>query len=148
MGINGNGRKSAGVIDWKMDRKVLLSTLWLFAILNYLYCDVLALMDADLLGQFLAGTVEGVQITQEFLLGASILMEIPISMVLLSRTLNHKANRWANIIAGITMTVVQIATVLGPVTAYYMFFSIIEIATTLVIFLVALKWKGPEGISS
>jgi hypothetical protein len=26
------------------DRKVILSTLWLFAMLNYLYCDVIGLM--------------------------------------------------------------------------------------------------------
>ena len=29
-----------------MDRKVLLSTLWIFVVLNYLYCDILTLMDA------------------------------------------------------------------------------------------------------
>ncbi|WP_430823641.1 DUF6326 family protein [Carboxylicivirga sp. N1Y90] len=27
------------------DRKVILSTLWIFVTLNYLYCDVLSLMD-------------------------------------------------------------------------------------------------------
>jgi hypothetical protein len=33
----------------KIDTKVKLSLLWLFAILNYLYCDIVELMDANLL---------------------------------------------------------------------------------------------------
>jgi hypothetical protein len=33
----------------KMDMKLKLSTLWIFATLNYLYCDVAGLMDPGLL---------------------------------------------------------------------------------------------------
>ena len=40
----------------KTDRKILLSTLWIFAILNYLYCDIMGLMDVNLLKQYLTGT--------------------------------------------------------------------------------------------
>ncbi len=76
-----------------MHRKVLLSTIWIFVVLNYLYCDVLSLMDAPLLKQYLAGNVGGLQFTQGFLLGAGILMEISMAMVLLSRVLDYKANR-------------------------------------------------------
>jgi hypothetical protein len=76
--------KNAGV-----DMKVRLSTLWLFATLNYLYCDVVTVMDPQKLKQFLAGTVGGMEITPGFLLGAGILVEIPIAMVLLSRLLKY-----------------------------------------------------------
>lgn len=125
------------------DRKVVLSTLWIFVTLNYLYCDILALMDPELLKQIITGNLGFVQITQEFLLGGAILMEIPIAMVLLSRVLKYGANRWANIIAGAIMTVVQFSSVFagsGP-TIYYTFFSIIEIACTLFIVWYAWKWK-------
>jgi len=64
------------------DKKVLLSALWIFVVLNYLYCDVLSLIDAHRLKQFLTGHVEGMDMTQGVLLGASVLMEISISMVL------------------------------------------------------------------
>ena len=67
--------------------KVKISTLWIFVLFNYLYCDVMALMDTELLKQYITGNIGGIQITQGFLLGAAILMEIPISMVLLSRVL-------------------------------------------------------------
>ena len=70
-----------------MDKKVLLSTLWIFAILNYLYCDIMGIMDVNLLKQYLAGNVNGMEMNENFLLASAILMEIPIVMVLLSRIL-------------------------------------------------------------
>ncbi len=128
------------------DRKAILSTLWIFAMLNYLYCDVIGLMNPDLLRQYLTGSVNGIHMTQGFLLGAGILIEIPIAMVLLSRVLRYKANRWANIVAGSVMTAVQILTlVLTPPLAYYIFFSILEIGCTALIVWYAWTWPHPES---
>jgi hypothetical protein len=128
------------------DRKVILSASWIFVTLNYLYCDVMTLMDAKFLKQFMEGKVGSIDTTQGFFLGAAILMEIPIAMVLLSRVLKHGANRWANIIAGAIMTAVQFASLVsGSSTIYYMFFSIIEIACTSLIVWYAWKWTHPEG---
>ncbi len=129
------------------DRKVSLSTLWLFALLNYLYCDVVSLMDSGLLRQYMAGEVGGIQVTPGFLLGASVLMEIPIAMILLSRVLGYRANRWANMIAGAIMTVVQALslTVGSSPTGYYLFFSVIEIASTAFIVWHAWRWANPAG---
>ncbi|HEX2947400.1 MAG TPA: DUF6326 family protein [Clostridia bacterium] len=138
---NNSGIKIFGI----KDRKVLLSTLWIFVTLNYLYCDVLSLMDPDLLKQFLTGTVGSMHMTQGVLFGAAILMEIPISLVLLSRILKYKANRWANMVAGTIMTVVQLSSLFtGAPSLYYNFFSIIEITCTIFIFIVALKWSKNE----
>ena len=118
-----------------------LSTLWIFATLNYLYCDVVTLMDPDLLKRFLAGNVGGMDVTQGFLLGASVLVEIPIAMVLLSRVLRDRANRWANIVAGVTMTVVQTLSLFAQApTPFYLFFSVIEIAATATIVWLAWTW--------
>jgi hypothetical protein len=121
------------------DAKATLSTLWLFAVLNFVYCDVLTLYDHVFIKQ--SSTI---QYTQAFLLGAAILVEIPMLMVLLSRVLRYPLNRWANIIAGGLMTVVQGATLLGGTpTMYYVLFSILEIATTAVIVWQAWKWVDP-----
>ena len=127
----------------RIDKKILLSTIWIFVTLNYLYCDLMGLMDTDLLKQYLTGTVNGMKMNEYFLLGAAILMEVPIVMVLLSRILKYKANRWANILAGLIMSFVQTATLFeGSPTKYYLFCSIIEIATTIFIIWYALKWKN------
>ena len=130
----------------KMDMKSILSTLWIFVALNYLYCDVVSLMDSELLPLYLRGNVNGLELTPAFLLGAGILVEIFIAMVLLSRVLPYRANRWANIAAGTIMTAVQSATLFVGVPApYYLFFSVIEIATTVLI--VWFAWNWPESVA-
>jgi hypothetical protein len=122
-----------------------LSTLWIVATLNYLYCDVVTLMDPALLKQFLAGNVGSVQISQGFLLGAGILVEIPMAMVLLSRILGNRPNRIANIVAGTVMTAVQLLSLVAKTPAlYYVFFSVIEIALTSAIVWYAWKWRQGE----
>jgi hypothetical protein len=126
-----------------------LSTLWIVATLNYLYCDVVTLMDPALLKQFLAGNIGSVQISQGFLLGAGILVEIPIAMVLLSRILGNRPNRIANIVAGAVMTAVQALSLVAKTPAlYYIFFSVIEIACTSAIVWYAWKWRHDERAPS
>jgi len=130
-------------------RKAILSTLWIFTVLNYLYCDVLSLMDANLLKQYLTGTIGGMHMSQGFLLGASILMEISIAMVLLCRITKYGLNRALNIIAGIVTTFVQAATLLkGNPTMYYLFFSTLEIACTAFIVWYAWTWKPQSDIQA
>lgn len=127
----------------------MLSTLWIFAVLNYLYCDIMGLMDSNLLSQYLTGNVNGMELNEDFLFVAAILMEIPIAMVLLSKITPYKFNRWANIIAGTLMTLVQTATLFAGASAkYYVFCSIIEIGTTVVIVWLAFKWMHPSKVTN
>ena len=118
------------------DLKSKLSALWLFAVLNFIYCDVITLYDHVFIKQSTT-----IQYTQAFLLGAAVLVEVPIVMVLLSRILEPRANRWANVVAGIAMSGIQTVTLfVGTPTMYYLFFSIIEIATTATIVWLAWSW--------
>ena len=98
----------------RIDRKVLLSSLWLFAMLTYTYCDVVTLMDPVKHGS--------IELTESFLLGGSIYMMIPITVVLLSRILKYQASRWASIIAGmimaITLTLTLFVAVPTPITHF------------------------------
>jgi hypothetical protein len=101
-------------------------------------------MDANLLRQYLTGTVNGMSMNKDFLLVAAILMEIPMIMILLSRILKYKANRSANILAAVIMTFVQSATLFaGKPAGYYLFCSCVEIATTAGILWIAIKWTRP-----
>jgi hypothetical protein len=73
-------------------------------------------------------------------------METSIAMVLLSRVLKYRANRWANIIAGIINTAaVSFSLFAGKPAPYYVFFATIEIACTSFIVWYAWKWRNPEG---
>jgi len=128
------------------DRKVILSTLWIFLTANYIYCDVLAHMESTTLRELITGTIGSIRVTQGFLLTAAIMMEVPFVMIILTRVLKYRASRWANIIAGAIMAVIQVGTMgMGTApTLYYLFYSAIEIACTLFIVWYAWKWTNSE----
>jgi hypothetical protein len=129
------------------DKKGVLSTLWIFVTLNYIYCDVFSLMNSKELQEILSGSVGSIQMTEGFLLGAALVMEIPMAMILLSRFLKQKANRIANIIAGILMAVVQGLSLFvgeGP-SPHYIFFSIIEISCVAFIVFFAWRWTDRKN---
>ena len=126
-----------------MNKKKLLSTLWIFLTVNFIFCDVFTLMHSEDLKTLLNGTVDGMQITQEFLLSFAIMMEIPMLMILLSRLLKYKLNRILNLIFGGLFAVIQIwSLTVGDITLHYWFFSFIEIITCISIVWIALKWKN------
>jgi hypothetical protein len=127
-------------------RRPTLTVLWAFVTLNFAYCDVLALMDRPYLKEVLTGNVGGIEMTRGYLLGASILVEIPMAMVLLSWVLRPGASRIASVIAGVVMTLVQAGSLFvgGSPTPSYAFFSAIEIATTAFIVWYAWTWRARE----
>ncbi|TFH23164.1 MAG: hypothetical protein E4H10_12545 [Bacteroidia bacterium] len=128
------------------NRRVLLSSLWIFVTANYIFCDVMTLMNSEDLKQIMTGTVGSIEMTPNFLLGAAIFMEIPFIMILLSRVLRHKANRLFNIIAGFIMTLIQIMSLFvgSGATPHYIFFSIIEISCTAFIVWYAWTWTQAD----
>jgi hypothetical protein len=133
--------------DTKLDRKILLSTLWIFLSVNYIYCDVLSHMETETLKDLVAGNVGGIEITQGFLLSAALLMEIPFAMIVLSRVLKYRPNRWANIIAGSFMAFVQVSTMFvgSAPTLHYLFYSAVEVVCNLLIVWLAWKWGGGDA---
>jgi hypothetical protein len=129
------------------DTKERLSLLWIFALLNYLYADVVALF--AIVGSRNADDVP--HLTQWAQLGSAVLMEIPIAMILASRLLPFRANRLANIIAGGILTLVNgFLTFVPPLAGWgrppafpeYLFFATIETVATSVIIWQAWTWSG------
>jgi hypothetical protein len=126
----------------RIKKETLFSTLWILLTVNYIFCDVFTLMHPTDLNRILSGTMGEIQLTQEFLLYFAIIMEIPMLMIVLSRVIKYKINRVLNITAGILLTFIQAwSLTTGDNTLHYIFFSIIEIATSLSIVWVAWKWK-------
>ena len=135
------------IFEWDGNRKSLLSLLWIFLTVNYIFCDVMTLHLASYLEAFLSGDVGGMKITEEFLLVFAIILQIPMIMIVLSRFLTFTLNKYLNIVAGIITTSVQGFTVImGGNTLHYMFFSIFEICTGLFIIYLAVTWKQ-EAVS-
>ncbi len=118
---------------------VRLSLLWVFIMFNMVFADILSFMYPGFLSEVMASRAGGVVITPGFLLMAAVLTEIPIAMIVLSRFLKPRANRWANIIAG----VITIAYVAGGSSTYPhgIFFSALEVGCALVIIGYAWRWR-------
>ena len=134
------------------DTKERLSLLWIFALLNYLYADVVALW--ALLGTPPADTP---RLGQLALAGSAVLMEIPMAMIVACRFLPLRANRLANIIAGSIVTLVNgfltfIPPLIGlgrpPALPEYLFFATIETVCTSIIVWQAWTWSGTEAVDS
>lgn len=136
-----------------VDRKVMLSTLWIFATVNYIYADVLTFFDllADPIAvkRFGTGYAGSVPVTHASLLAAAILMETAFAMILLSRVLSYRANRWANILVGAIHTLAVIASLFvdGVPTrfTYYTLFAVVEVACTLAIIRYAWTWRATHS---
>jgi len=123
--------------------KAILSTLWIFLTVNFIFCDVFTLMHSADLRQILEGKVGGMELTQSFLLAFAIIMEIPMIMIMLSRILRHKLNRILNIVFGITLLVIQSwSLTTADNSLHYIFFSFVEILTCAVIIWKAWNWKA------
>jgi hypothetical protein len=120
-----------------------LSLLWLFAMLNYIYADILSLMDPSVLRDILSGSVG---ISPMTLLAGAILMEIPIAMVFLCLVLTDKVNRWANIGSGVIKTLAVLGSLsVGTPSLYYVFFVVIEVTATVTIVVMAWRWR-PQSV--
>ncbi len=128
-----------------MDKKTILSSLWILLTVNYIFCDVFTLMYSEQLKQIITGKVGGIVMTQGFLLTFAVIMEIPMVMIFLSRILKFEINRILNIMAGTILTLIQTGSLFaGTPSLHYIFFSFIEIATTLFIVWLSLKWKDAD----
>ena len=121
-----------------IDIKVKLSILWIFVLFNMIYADIISLMDA---GSPIRRVMGGAPMPPGGLLAGAVLMETSIAMVLLSRLLKRKANRWANIIVGVINIVAVIA---GGQHPYYILFATIEVVCMSLIVWYAWKWPNPD----
>ena len=129
------------IFEWSGTRSQLLSLLWIFLTVNYIYCDVFTLHLAQYLEAFLSGEVGNMKITEEFLLAFAIVLQIPMIIIVLSSVLTFRLSKYSNIVAGLITTSVQTYTVTMGGTLHYMFFSFFEICTGLLIIYLAATWQ-------
>jgi hypothetical protein len=123
--------------------KSRLSTLWIFVLINMLFADIFSFMVPGALQKIATGVVDGVQLTPGFLLIAAVLTEIPMAMIILSRLLSYRANRWANLVGGL-FTILWVVG-LGSATPHYIFIASVEVITCGWIVWLAWRWRAPEG---
>jgi hypothetical protein len=127
----------------KIDTKVLISTLWIVVMINMLKADILSL--------FIPGATDGVVRTAasmgasipQLMLGAAIIGQLSIAMIVLSRVLKYGINRWVNIV----VSIVIIAYIWSGMVTYphYLFIASVETLCLLLIAWFAWRWRNVEA---
>jgi hypothetical protein len=118
------------------DRRRVLSALWVFLVLNFLYADIFTLFFDP------AARTQTPDLSSGAVLFFAVIMETAMAMVLLCRVLPDRWNRWANISAAVLHTAVLVWSLTGSeVTSFYAFFVTVEIATLLFVIGYAWSWR-------
>ncbi|MBM4427260.1 MAG: hypothetical protein FJ031_08480 [Chloroflexi bacterium] len=126
-----------------IDKKVLLSTLWIVVMFSLLKADILSLFIPGLAEELTqTAVITGASIPQLMLFGA-VMGTVGIAMIFLSRYLNRSANRWVNLI----VSPLYILYIVGGGTFYphYIFLATVEVICLVFIFWNVLKWRESEA---
>ena len=107
--------------------RVLLSSLWLFFLLNIIFRDIHQFLSPGYMDWVIAGEMFGQKITDELLLFGGIAVEVMILMVLLPHVLSRLTLRVVNTMAAIFTTCLILYT--PPIDADDWFFLIVCLIT-------------------
>jgi len=121
-----------------VDVRIILSALWVAVELLYQQGDTQRIYSGD----FKPGEVKlgGVMSPETLWMISAITMTIPVVMIILSLTLPHNANRWANIIVASFFFLYTIIGVGKYPSAYDRFLLIVSLVANALIIWYALKW--------
>jgi hypothetical protein len=114
----------------------LVSTLWIFILFNMLLRDLHEFPTEGYIEELMS-----LKLSEEVMLFYAFIVEIPISMIILSRILNHKANKWANVIA-VLISSIGILYTLPSGDLDEIFFALINTVAFIVILKTA--WNFPS----
>lgn len=120
-----------------------LSSLWIFVLINMLFRDMHEFARVGFLEGILDANATGTQASPELLLIAGIVLELAIGMIILSRFLNVRINRWANMIVATIFIMTTIGFNLTP-DLDDLFFAAMEIIGLITIIVLAWRWKSDE----
>jgi len=124
-----------------MSTKATMSMMWVFVILNMMYADVVSLMDPT---SAIRTRMVGTPLSPGLLLVGALLMETAIAMVILTRLLPYRVNRWVTLVVA---AVNIVAVVTGGHGLYYVFFAAVEVLSMLLIVWLAWQRPAPEPTS-
>lgn len=119
------------------DMQIKLSIIWVALMLTYLLGDVLRIFSGD----FKAGEIGGVQLTQTHWMLIAMLMVIPVIMVVLSLVLKQPVNRWANIIVAAFFFIFNLIGLPTYPSAYDKFLIVIGLVFNILTVRYAWNWS-------
>ena len=137
-----NTVRTSPLQDSKVDRKVVLSGLWISTLFVFAYVDIFGFWRTDVIEGALAGQVPrtGFEIDQAFLTVTTLYIVVPSLMVVVSLLAPAPINRVANTVVSLVYVASVVATVIGETWAYYYLGSAVEVGLLLAITRVAWTW--------
>lgn len=124
-----------------MSVKAKLSALWIFFLFNIVFRDIHEFVEPGFIEEIMTGTSNGNPITEHMLLLGGVMIEVPIAMVLLSRVLPYRVNRWTNMIVAMLYGVLVPA--FGTTDLDDTFHLIMEVAALSAVIWSAWRWRKP-----
>jgi hypothetical protein len=131
--------------DVRIGVRLKISALWIAMLLLFAYGDIFGFFAPGQIEEVIAGEVSGIEITEVFLFGVSVYIAIASAMVFLSLVLRPKVNRWTNIVLPILYIVSIASSAIGETSAYFLFLSVVESASLLLIIWFAWTWPRQEA---
>ncbi len=126
--------------DAKIPVKIKLSALWTSLMLCYVYGDYFGLYRPGKLEAMINGKMGPLgSITQNVLIGTSVMMAIPALMVFLALVMKPALSRWVNGTLGLAYAAIMVLTMPGA-WRFYQLLGVIEILLSLTILGLAVKW--------
>ena len=127
--------------------KIKLVVMWIFLAVSTSVGMVLMFMMPGVIEEIMVGELDGVPISEGYLLVLALFWLIPFTMAFLSLTLKDSVNRWANIIVGIAWAGLHILALIvkplliqGQLALAFMEFSRAVVAALIVWH----AWKWPK----
>ncbi len=122
------------------DINIKLSAIWVSRMLIGFLGDVTRFFEPGMMEQILVGEIDGMEITNEFLLISSIVMALPIIMVFLSLVLKDRENQKVNIGVAILILIIGLLRLFPYNSAYAVFLTILGIGFNILTIGYSWKW--------
>jgi hypothetical protein len=127
----------------KIDTKVVLSSLWIVVMINMLKADILSLFIPGSMDEVARTAASTGATVPQVMLGAAVIGQLAIAMIILSHVLKYGINRWVNILVAIViMAYIWVGVVSYP---HYIFIASVETLCLLLIVWFAWKWRNVEA---
>jgi hypothetical protein len=130
--------------DLRVGVRVRIAALWIAMLFLFAYGDIFGFFEPGQIEEVTAGKISGIEITDTFLLGASVYIAVASVMVFISLVLPPTVNRWTNIVLSILYVVSIVASAIGETSAYFLFLSVVECALLVLITWYAWTWPRHE----
>jgi hypothetical protein len=130
----------------QLKTRLTLFALWLFVLLNIIFRDIHQLTLKSHLEMLLTGYFNGMEVTDAIMLGGALIVNAPISMLLVSLLAKRRLSKGLNLAAATILTLSFFAS--PPTDMDDIFHLTVELIAIAAIVFTVIKWKESSLITA